>query len=600
MRLRSGYRPRPNFDQPDYPVRTGFADSLQSVLPFLSRLWIPALIFLVPIFYFMPVLYSGWHHDDFFQHVFFTWSLDDFIEKLAMIHTGDLTYPFFRPIVIASYRIDYNLWGDDSFGFHLTNIVLHSINSLLLYFLALKLGFKRIGSAVAALLFGIFPSNPEAVTWISGRYDVLSLTWILVSFHFWCEGRLRDDARWLLCAAAAYLIAILSKEGAAAGLLLIPVIDWLLHIETSRMRGGDGKLKTREWRYGRFRFPLIRHHGDGVGFNWKWYLILLSIFVCVIGSRIWFYGNIGGYKTPSGDIEYFSKDFSNLLYNMFVRDLWILITPINRLIWPDWSVNLRNAYIAIGIVAGLGLFVSFMSSIWKAFRTDIAGLVRFTFGLLWILILILPTAPAYGVDESLLGSRFIYASTAGLALLIGEAVSIGMLGKKFIKWVSIVLLIAVLILSGNALRRHNEVWIEAGEIAAKINAVMEANTADLVENALLITVNYPWLHKGAHCAPLNYELYIEYRHGIKNVEWQDKNRHPWEVDSWWESIRLSQRRPGVGFHWNADTNRIRLLPPIIPRPVFEPGTLPGEILGPDAPVDHPEEPEEVIVLPEPI
>lgn len=93
-------------------------------------------------------------------------------------------YLNWHPLTMISYAVDYSFWGLDPFGYHLTNVILHSINTLLVGILAFLLLeaegtfrpplFRYTCAAVAALLFGLHPVHVESVAWISERKDVLS------------------------------------------------------------------------------------------------------------------------------------------------------------------------------------------------------------------------------------------------------------------------------------------------------------------------------------------------------------------------------------------------------------------------------------------
>ena len=61
-------------------------------------------------------------------------NLREIFSRQFFVKTRD-NLPYYRPIVTLSYIIDYRFWGIKPFGFHLTNLLLHAINSLLVYFL---------------------------------------------------------------------------------------------------------------------------------------------------------------------------------------------------------------------------------------------------------------------------------------------------------------------------------------------------------------------------------------------------------------------------------------------------------------------------------
>ena len=161
--------------------------------------------------------------------------------------TQKLANLYYRPLVTLSFMIDHALYGKQPWGFHLTNVLLHILATLLVFFVALRLlrggpgqagsqppaGVKLAAWAVAAL-FAIHPSRVEAVSWISGRTDVMMAVFALASMLlFWCaldpEGtRTRRPRAALAGAWATYVAALLCKETAIALALVVPALDWLV------------------------------------------------------------------------------------------------------------------------------------------------------------------------------------------------------------------------------------------------------------------------------------------------------------------------------------------------------------------------------------
>src|ERR1700686_3504254 len=120
---------------------------------------------------------------------------DDFVQ-IGKVLSGDLSVVwgkaqggFFRPLFILSYLIDTKIWGARPFGFHITNVALHSLNAFLTFKLSLRLvkGLSvteqtRIAISIGAgTLFLLHPSHTEAVSWISGRADFIATCFCLAS-----------------------------------------------------------------------------------------------------------------------------------------------------------------------------------------------------------------------------------------------------------------------------------------------------------------------------------------------------------------------------------------------------------------------------------
>ncbi len=98
--------------------------------------------------------------------------------------TNSVETKYYRPLLLTSYAIDYAIWGLNPSGFHLTNIFIHILNGYLI-FLLLNLLFKHAHLAFGtALIFCIHPIQTSAVTYISGRADLLCAFFMLLGLYF--------------------------------------------------------------------------------------------------------------------------------------------------------------------------------------------------------------------------------------------------------------------------------------------------------------------------------------------------------------------------------------------------------------------------------
>lgn len=139
----------------------------------------------------------------------------------------------YSPINILSYSIDY-LWGGLWPGaYHLTNVFLHAMNTILCWQILNRVTGKPLLALLCALVFAVHPLNVEAVTWISQRKTLLSATFALLAFLSylrWSELGLRRHL-WL---ALGLFLAGLGVKSAIVGLPLVFACHELLNGKGAR------------------------------------------------------------------------------------------------------------------------------------------------------------------------------------------------------------------------------------------------------------------------------------------------------------------------------------------------------------------------------
>ena len=149
------------------------------------------------------------------------------------------------PLTLLSHAVDVSLWGMNPKGHHLTNVVLHSSNAVLLFFACLVLlrslrnghartGFSSeapsilVGSMVAALLFSMHPLRVESVAWVSGRKDLLCTFFLLPSLCTYLLWKLRSRLWMLVVSIVLFACALLAKPAAAPFPVVLLLLDVLL------------------------------------------------------------------------------------------------------------------------------------------------------------------------------------------------------------------------------------------------------------------------------------------------------------------------------------------------------------------------------------
>ncbi len=130
----------------------------------------------------------------------------------------------YRPFTMVSYAFNYKLLGSSPSGFHVINIIIHAINSFLVFYL-IKMFTRR--DWVAILSFGLFLAHPihtEAVTSLVGRAELLAFFGGISAMIFF-------EKKKYLWSALAFFFAIMSKETAIMVLPIIAYTEWGLKSE---------------------------------------------------------------------------------------------------------------------------------------------------------------------------------------------------------------------------------------------------------------------------------------------------------------------------------------------------------------------------------
>ncbi len=117
-----------------------------------------------------------------------------------------------HPVTWFSWLLNYSLFGLDPFGYHLVNLLLHVINTILLFLILRRMTRALWPSAFVAVLFAIHPLHVESVAWITERKDVLSTFFMMLTlgaYSFYVENR---DFKRYLFVLLFYILGLMSKS----------------------------------------------------------------------------------------------------------------------------------------------------------------------------------------------------------------------------------------------------------------------------------------------------------------------------------------------------------------------------------------------------
>jgi protein O-mannosyl-transferase len=133
----------------------------------------------------------------------------------------------YHPLTILSYAVEYKFAGLNPFVFHLTNYILHLLNTLLVYLFLKRFTGQFWVAVIASMFFGIHPMHVESVAWISERKDVLYTFFFLLSLICYSNYLIKGKKiSYLIWAFIWFFMSLMSKPAAVCLPLVLILMDW--------------------------------------------------------------------------------------------------------------------------------------------------------------------------------------------------------------------------------------------------------------------------------------------------------------------------------------------------------------------------------------
>ena len=134
----------------------------------------------------------------------------------------------YHPLTIISYGWEYFFFKLNPAPYHITNIILHLLNCIIVFYFILRLSASIQVAFITALLFGIHPLHVESVAWISERKDVLYAFFYLISLICYLSYLdKRPSYKYYYYAIFFFFLSLLSKPMAVTLPLILLLLDYL-------------------------------------------------------------------------------------------------------------------------------------------------------------------------------------------------------------------------------------------------------------------------------------------------------------------------------------------------------------------------------------
>jgi protein O-mannosyl-transferase len=368
---------------------------------------------------------------------------------------------FYRPFVVFSFVGDYLIWGTNPIGWHITNLLLHFANTLLLWRFVEHLAGRELGQTslvvggAAAAIFALRPCSPETVIWLSARNDAMVLLGFLIALLAY----LHANAKWgchYLIALSGFLFALGSKEAGVtlpAGLLSLHIAG----VIALKQRVGEPRWKA--W----FRHTLI-----GIG---PFALVLLAYLIwrlVLFGSPFKVYLNMP--PIDFNDPAWQAAKLHGLRFflapspkSTFLGALFFIVT---------------SAQVLIGLLTA---------------GHSISARRVFVFGICWLMAMLLPLAQQLFIAPTGEGARLLYIPGAALAVLLSAPLAGGFKPAgdrkgfdRYRSFAAVAGIMMLIFLSVPLLKNLLRPWLEAGRSMGALPAAIAVRAEAIPEGGLAI------------------------------------------------------------------------------------------------------------------
>ena len=307
-----------------------------------------------------------------------SWHNLDSVFTKNIYHGANKLINYYRPLQLLSYMAEYSIWGLNTFGYHLMNLMLHAMNAVLVYLLILAIfGSSGIG-LLTALMFVTAPAISSVTYYVSARADLLVAMFMLLSALTFFEYHRKRRAQFYVASILSFVFALLSRENA----IILPFLLIMIFFQN----------KERD------RKTLLRSISP--------YFLILLVYIFLRVTVLNF--SVAPDELAPGN--YITQ--TPLLYRL-LTDFKVLITYLRLLLFPfnlhmNWYIRPVSFILEPGLVFCVGLIASLAIIIKKVSRDH----PQILFGVAWFFVTLLPVLNIYPLS-TFLHDAWLYVPCIG-------------------------------------------------------------------------------------------------------------------------------------------------------------------------------------------
>lgn len=446
------------------PDSSNISNHLHYLKKYTRKRWILAiLVFAFSFLVYIPSLGNDFVWDDVINIKKQSYKFEgkSIIKNIIPKDRENRKKGYYRPVINSSIVIDYYFWGDNPFGYHLTNNLLFSLSSLLFFFLILlilkdfHIGSKEYIAGIATVIYIIHPMHVESVSWMAGRSDIICSLFFIAAFifHILSYRSILFFPLTLLMLALSFL----SKEIAVA----FPVVVLCYDL-----------LKSKEIKLKNLYFSLI-------------YFVFLAVYLAVRGRAL---VNVPGFSAltirvpedSSADLGHYLKSLVIVLNSYFVYFLKTVFPFKFSAFISDVPRQAAYTIFSAAVFTALAVW-SFVSIRYKT------GLKAFA--ILWFVLTLGPSVlvAILQVATTPLAERYLFLPICGFSLLVAYLVFPYLQKDRSGKFHLVFLLMCILLLYFNISRQA--VWSDRVSFWNDISEKSKDSAAAAINRGIALIEN---------------------------------------------------------------------------------------------------------------
>jgi tetratricopeptide (TPR) repeat protein len=368
----------------------------------------PALLVILCLIVYYNSLSNGFVYDDF----------GAIVENKYLNHPGQFLGSLFnhsyfkiagleasyRPVATLTYFLIYAIAELDPFYYHLASLFLHTLNAVMVYWIANLILKNKLGALIAGLLFASHPALSEAVNCIDFNDDPLAALFYLLSMIFYIRLNVEyvtSNIKGYSLVLFFYFLGLFSKEMA----ITLPVIALLYDFV---LRDGERDFIT------------IKHLLNTLKKRAYFYAGFVAVSLFYLSIRFFILYNPGGYvKYSHGSL------IERIIYLPGHIFSFIRLTIFPSNLNADYVFSYPSGFFEIWNLIGVAVFLCLVGTAFLIQRFS----KEIFFGIWWFLITLFPVYNLIEIYHPL-AERYLYLPIIGFCLVVPAAINAAA-NKKF-------------------------------------------------------------------------------------------------------------------------------------------------------------------------